>query len=180
MKVVLVGNECNYKTTVAEKLSKKVGYPIRKGSSFEMSTGTNEDLYAAFLAMTEWENTIIDRFIHCNRVYATLYPKYTILTDEQYNDIQKKMNKDTVVIYLYAETEVLKDRMALRGDEYVVSDMLGVINDEYDKVMKIPGIMTIKIDTGERSSDDIVHLIHHLLFKNDPDYGTGARGNTHE
>lgn len=159
MLILLEGNECNYKSTIAEKLSKEIGYDIKKGSSFEMAKGTNEALYESFKEMANWESTIVDRFIYSNRVYATVYDGYTILTDEQYEDIQERIKEKAIVIYLYADEEVLAERMGIRGDEYVEADMLGIINGQYDEVMPKSKVYTYGINTALSSSDECVVAI---------------------
>lgn len=154
--IVLEGNECNFKTTVAEKLSKRLGYGVKKGSSFEMSTGTNENLYQSFLKQVNWENTIIDRFIYSNKVYATLFPKYTILTDEQFSDLIEKVKGKMVIVYLHADGAIVRERLKERGDEYIKTDEIDAINTEYEKVISTPGIEVIRMNTGYLTSDEIV------------------------
>jgi cytidylate kinase len=73
MLIILEGNECNFKSTVAEKLSNLIGFNVVKGSSFEMSKTTNEELFNKFNQLSNLNRTIIDRFIYSNLVYASLY-----------------------------------------------------------------------------------------------------------
>lgn len=162
--IILEGNECVYKTTVAEKLRKAIGYEVKKGSSFEMSMGTNQELYDAFNRMTYWENTIVDRFVYSNRVYASLYPKYTLLEDDQYIDIQEKIKDKSLVVYLYADVDVLKERMSVRGDEYIKEDGLEDINIFYSDIMgSAVAKQVLYIDTGNKTSDEVVQDILHDL-----------------
>lgn len=128
-----------------------------------MSTATNEMLYQSFLGMTEWENTIVDRFIFSNRVYATLYPKYTILSIEQYQDILGKVREKGLLVYLHAESEVIEGRIAERGDEYIVGDEVRSINDEYDKFIHEVDMQSLVLNTGELTSDEIVEKIIQTL-----------------
>jgi deoxyadenosine/deoxycytidine kinase len=160
-RIFLEGNECNFKTTVAEKLSKRLGFEIVKGSSFEIATGTNEAMYNHFKSIIGMNNVIVDRFIYSNIVYATLYPEYTILTDHQFEELDGLLkDADSMVIYLYADTDTLKGRMSVRGDEYIKEDKLESINRMYEEIWENHTIIEpYGIDTSMFSSDDIVDFI---------------------
>jgi thymidylate kinase len=159
MIIILEGNECCFKTTVADKLSKKLNIPVVKGSSFEFSQCTNEELFQRFKELSELDNVIIDRFIYSNRVYATLYKDFAILTDDQRKHIEELIHKKAKVYYSYADEEVIKERISQRGDDYVNLDMVGKINKEYSSIMLDAGISTITFDTNEWNSDEITEEI---------------------
>ncbi|MEM5599348.1 hypothetical protein AAHB53_28775 [Niallia circulans] len=106
--IILEGNECCFKSTVASKLSEKSGYPIIKGSSFELSQCTNKELYEHFINFSINDNVIMDRFIYSNQVYATLYKDFAILTNDQRKHIEKLVFDKSIVYYLYAPDEVIK------------------------------------------------------------------------
>ena len=157
MIIILEGNECNFKTTVAEKLSKSLEIPVVKGSSFENAKCTNLQLYKHFVKLASMDDVIIDRSWISNRVYATLYEDYAILTGEQREDIEETVNKNTVavLVYLHADEDVLVERLRERGDEYVDESMIGKINDTYAEAIEETQLHTIRYDTGRHSSDRI-------------------------
>lgn len=165
MKIILCGNEANFKTTIAIKLSERLGYPIVKGSSFELATSTNSEMYDKMGKMLTLDNAIIDRYIYCNKVYASIFPQYTILTTRQFNFIERQIERDedgeTVVVYLHAPVEVLKKRLMKRGDEHMdkVLERLEVINDEYEHVFENSIVKPIRINTEEYGSDEIVKYL---------------------
>jgi len=159
MVIILEGNECCFKSTVAEKLSKKLNLPIVKGSSFELSKCTNEELFQKFKEFTQLDNVIIDRFIYSNYVYATLYEDYSILTDEQRREIEKLMLHKATVYYLFADGDVIKERILERGDDYVDVSMVQNINDTYVDIMLKAGLKTVAYDTNEWNSDEIAEDI---------------------
>lgn len=166
MNIIIEGVDGSYKTTVAKKLSKKLGAPVIKGSSFELATGTNEQLFQHFLQLTQLTNAIIDRSIYSNRVYATLYPKYTILTHNQREQIEEKIRDNSIVIYLSANSEIIIDRLEERGDEYITSDKVKDILGMYNTVMTDAVHNNIKVytfDTGILSSEDIVNQILEIV-----------------
>lgn len=169
MNYLIEGVDGSFKSTIAKKLSDKFHLPIVRGSSFKLATGTNEELYKFSLGLTQLNNTIIERGIYSNRVYATLYPEYTILTHEQRQKIENKMKSNTIVIYLTASPDVIIDRLEKRGDEYITTDRVEDIIGMYNAVMSDAvhnGIKVYTYDTGILSSDDIVAQISEILLAN--------------
>ena len=168
--IILEGNECNFKTTVAEKLSKKLGWEVVKGSSFEMSQCNNEELYQKFIDLTKLDNVIIDRFTWSNLVYASLYEDFSIITLEQAKEIQRLIVDKAYVVFLHADHEVLIERIGVRGDDYVKTEKLESINKKYWEVIvdtldiqnpksEFKSFQGNMFDTAKYGSDDIVESI---------------------
>ncbi|MFC8686025.1 hypothetical protein [Brevibacillus porteri] len=164
MLVILEGNECNYKTTVAEKLSKKTGMSIIKGSSFEQSKFTNEKLFNNFKEILSLKNTIVDRYIFSNLVYASLYDDYSIINTLQREIIESELIKnESVVVYLYSDVDVLSYRLGNRGDDYVKQDKLQAINDKYSEVLSETTVPILHVNTKSVSSTFIANYIYKLI-----------------
>jgi thymidylate kinase len=157
--IILEGNECCFKTTIAEKLSKKLNIPVIKGSSFEHSQCTNEELFNKFKEYAELENVIIDRFIYSNYVYATLYEDFAILTDEQRTQIEEIIKQKAKVYYLFADDHIIQQRIEQRGDDYVNVDMVSKINQTYTQSFFNTILHINAFDTEEWNSDEIVEEI---------------------
>jgi thymidylate kinase len=157
--IIIEGSDCNYKTTVAEKLSKELGIPIVKGSSFEFAESPNEVLYERSMEIAKLDNVIIDRFIYSNRTYATLYKDYSILTNEQRQEIEDVIRHKATVYYLFADDEIIKGRITERGDDYVDVSMVKKINNLYSEVMMDAAVKISAYDTNDWSSDEIVEEI---------------------
>lgn len=156
MLLILEGNECCFKTTVAEKLSQQLNIPVVKGSTFEFSKCTNEELFERFKQLSELDNVIIDRFIYSNRVYATLYEDYAILTAQQRLEIEQLIKCKATVYYLFADDKIIESRIKQRGDDYVVPEMVGKINNTYDSTMSESKLKVVAFDTNDWSSAEIV------------------------
>lgn len=168
MQIFLEGNELNYKTTVANKLAERLGYTYIKGSSFELATGTQLDMLDYFIEALKVDNAVVDRFIYSNYVYATLYPKYTLLREVSFDNLDWCIANPTynsrLVVYLYADTNVLIDRYRQRGDEYIVEDKLEAINSMYEQCWSQSIVTPLRINTAEYTSDEIVdQIISHSL-----------------
>ncbi|ATX84226.1 hypothetical protein CU084_11295 [Bacillus velezensis] len=161
--LILEGTDCCYKSTVAEKLSKELGYPVIKGSSFELAESGNEKLFEHFNKLADEDNVIIDRYIYSNLVYAKKFKDYSILTEEQQRTIEKKIRDKAKVIYLHADTKVIKQRLHERGDEYINDRDIEPVLELYREVMSDAGLHTYSWDTEQWNSDEIVDGLVHLF-----------------
>lgn len=161
--IILEGTDCCYKSTVADKLSKELGYPVIKGSSFELAKSGNEKLFEHFNKLTDEDNVIIDRYIYSNLVYAKKFKEYSILTEEQQRIIEGKIRDKAKVIYLHADPKVIKQRLLERGDEYINDRDIEPVLELYREVMSNAGLHTYSWDTGQRDSDDIVEDLIQLF-----------------
>lgn len=166
MNIIIEGLDCTYKSTVANKLSKKINFPVLKGSSFELSSCSNSELYAHFLELTALEKSIIDRSIYSNLVYASLYDGYAMITEEQRAVIENRLRSNSLVVYLTASIDTIVDRLNERGDEYIVPNKVGEIVSKYNEIMSSAVKNDIRVhtfDTGILSSNDVVEQVIELL-----------------
>lgn len=161
--IILEGTDCCYKSTVADKLSKELGYPVIKGSSFEFAKSGNEKLFEHFNKLADEDNVIIDRYIYSNLVYAKKFKGYSILTEEQQRTIEKKIRDKAKVIYLHADPKVIKQRLRDRGDEYITERDIEPVLELYNQVIDEMGLHMNSWDTNEWNSDEIVEDIIHLI-----------------
>ncbi|MEE4534994.1 AAA family ATPase [Bacillus velezensis] len=161
--IILEGTDCCYKSTVADKLSKELGYPVIKGSSFELAKSGNEKLFEHFNKLADEDNVIIDRYIYSNLVYAKKFKGYSILTEEQQRTIEKKIRDKAKVIYLHADPKVIKQRLRDRGDEYITERDIEPVLELYNQVIDEMGLHMNSWDTNEWNSDEIVEDIIHLI-----------------
>ncbi|WP_416515614.1 AAA family ATPase [Bacillus velezensis] len=161
--IILEGTDCCYKSTVADKLSKELGYPVIKGSSFELAKNGNEMLFEHFNKLADEDNVIIDRYIYSNLVYAKKFKDYSILTEEQQRTIEKKIRDKAKVIYLHADPKVIKQRLLERGDEYINDRDIEPVLELYREVMSEIGLHTYSWDTEQWSSEEIAEGIIHLI-----------------
>lgn len=161
--LILEGTDGCFKTTVAGLVSKKLGIEVVKGSTFEHSQCTNEELFEKFKELAKFENVVLDRFIYSNQVYATLYKDFAILTEEQRKDIESAIHGKAKLFYLHADDKVVQDRITTRGDEYVDVSMVPRIRKEYTQAIAEAGIPVISYDTNEWSSEEIAEDIVRLV-----------------
>lgn len=161
--IILEGADCCYKSTIADKLSKELGYPVIKGSSFELAKSGNEKLFEHFSKLADEDNVIIDRYIYSNLVYARKFRDYSILTEEQQRAIEKKIRDKAKVIYLHADPKVIKQRLLERGDEYINDRDIEPVLELYNQVIDEMGLHMNSWDTNEWNSDEIVEDIIHLI-----------------
>lgn len=190
--LIIEGCDASGKSTLIEALRKELKeFLVRKGSSFEHSNCTNEELFKKFdrlVMASECELTgegstdcsmpakiIFDRFIYSNYVYASLYEDYAILTANQRKDIEFWINHEAVILYLTAPEEILKERLNSRGDDYVKAERIPAILEKYDEVLatvdeKIP---VYRIDTSVQTTEDVVKFVINSLLDENGDRKDG-------
>lgn len=159
MFIVIDGCDATYKTTLANKLAKKLNFPVIKGSTFELSKCDNKQLFDRFLKLAQLDNVVIDRFIYSNLVYASLYSDYAILNQSQFDEIEKLIKDKSLLIYLTSDAKTIKNRLRNRGDDYVNEDMIEKILDKYAEVMNKSSLTIHTYDTKLWDGDMIVEDI---------------------
>lgn len=165
MNILLEGSDATFKTTVAEKLSKRLGMDVIKGSSFEMSQCSNRELFDKFQEIHSQENVIIDRSVFSNYVYGTIYNK-TILTDAQREVIEEQFRKNTLTVYLHADAKDIQERINIRGDEDIKGDMIPSILYLYELILEESSqnnVPMMKFNTSSVSSDSVVETLALLM-----------------
>lgn len=159
---ILEGSDATGKTTLAKQLSDKLELLTIKGSSFEQSDCTNEELYKHFKKVANLDNVIVDRHIYSNRIYATLYKDYAILSDKQRTKIENIFKQDALVIYLTADEETIIKRLKQRGDKYVTPDKVAPILNLYQVAISDAldnNVTVLYYDTSILSTEEIVEDI---------------------
>ena len=157
---IVIGTDCSGKTSLVDMLSDITEFKVVKGSSFEHSQCTQDELFEKFLEFTKMDNVVFDRFTYCNEVYSKMYDDYAMLSDGQRRFIEREMKGNAIVIYLYADDEVLKQRFNYRGDDYVSLEKLKYAKKKYEEAIhKIEHLEVIKFDTGKMTTKEIVKHI---------------------
>lgn len=157
---IVVGTDCSGKTSLVDMLSDITEFKVVKGSSFQDSQCTQDELFDKFLEFTKLDNVIFDRFTFCNEVYAEMYDDFAMLSDEQRRFIEQEMRDKATIIYLYADDEILEQRFNNRGDDYVPLDKIKYAKSKYEESLhKVEHLEVVKFDTGKMTTKQIVEQI---------------------
>lgn len=157
---IVVGTDCSGKTSLVEMLSDISEFEVVKGSSFEHSKCTQDELFEKFLEFTKLDDVIFDRFTYCNEIYAEMYDDFAMLSDKQRRFIEQEMKDKATIIYLYADDEVLEKRFDSRGDDYVPLDKIKYAKGKYEESLsKVKDLEVVKFDTGKMATKEIVEQI---------------------
>ncbi|MNG24987.1 SPBc2 prophage-derived uncharacterized protein YorR [compost metagenome] len=84
-----------------------------------------------------------------------MYEDFAILTDEQREGIEDMLKGKTTVAYLFADDDVIKERISERGDDYVDVSMVGKISNTYVGTMLDSTLRILSYDTEEWNSSEI-------------------------
>lgn len=163
MNIILEGNECTFKTTLADYLAERTKMPIMKGSSFNSALCTQDELFRFYKETFNRQGVIFDRSFYSNLVYGPLYPKYTTISQEQLAELEELV-ADSVVIWHRASTDVIKERLRIRGDEYIKEEDIDIINERYEGVMRKARLVVIQFDTERRTVESFYDgIAKHLV-----------------
>lgn len=165
--IIVEGSDLVGKTTFAENLSKKTGYEIIKGSSFELSELGADAMFQYMMNLLDEDNIIVDRFFYSNLIYASIYD-YPKLSYSQLMRLHQKMNRvKATLIYLHANDEVLDERYNMRGDDDIKSiEEIIRISMVYRQTMTRndmqPRIM-FSMDTSNTDSEELSSIVSKTL-----------------
>jgi len=157
---IVVGTDCSGKTSLVNMLSDITEFKVVKGSSFQHSQCSQDELFEKFLEFTKLDDVIFDRFTFCNEIYAPMYDDFAMLSDKQRRFIEQEMKDKATIIYLYADDEVLEERFNNRGDDYVPLDKIKYAKGKYEESLsKVKDLKVVKFDTGKMTTKEIVEQI---------------------
>jgi thymidylate kinase len=180
--IILEGNECTFKSTLAELLSKELNIPVKKGSSFEAATKPNDQLYKWYQeTFGGVESTIYDRGFYSNLVYASLFESHPVtgaqiymLEQDQIYALEEMLLRNydqVIVVFCTAPTDVLKSRLAERGDENINAEELEEISERYYEVIvdelvdRKSGPELILYETVYRTPEEFTNYFKYFIKK---------------
>lgn len=171
MLIQVIGCDASGKSTFIEALSKELNYPVLKGSSFQQSQCSQDELYEKFDKLMDLENTILDRSFYCNLVYAPLYKDYAMISDEQFEKLESKIEGKSLTIYLYADVETLTERLNKRGDDYVKAERIPEILKGYADVLVKSKLNFAHFDTNDIGVAEMVELTKRIIKRIESEEG---------
>lgn len=163
MLIKVIGCDASGKTTFIKALSKELGYPVKKGSSFESALCSQDELFEKFKQNQELENTILDRDFYCNLSYAPLYKDYAMISDDQFKWLEFIADPKSLLIYLYADAKTLQKRLNERGDDYVKAERIPEILASYENVLSKSKVNYVQFDTSDIDTEEMVKLTKKVL-----------------
>lgn len=159
MKTIIVeGADCSGKDTLIESLSQSIGFSVVRGSSFEISKKGKQAMYDIMIeSIYSDSNIIMNRSHLSNLVYAPIfgYPMIELRTARELK--QRIDEEDVLVVYLYADSNILTERMKNRGDDDVKPSELNKILEGYSRIFdgKNAPKNVVKFNTGLMSTEEI-------------------------
>lgn len=160
--IIVCGCDGSGKSTLENKLQEKLHWDITKGSSFNLAKCSNKELFCHFINILKGEkNRIIDRFAHCNVVYASKFTDYAMLTNRQFKCIQSKIEENNnLLIYVHADEKVINERINKRGDDYIDINDIHDIIERYEMIFnKDSKFKYIDVDTTNGITNEMVDYI---------------------
>lgn len=172
-KIIVEGTDCSGKDSLIKELKRITGYPVIRGSSFELSVGGSESMRDVMLDNLKEENVIFNRSYISNIVYAPLF-NYPMISKKHIDDVISRISDtgmETVLVYLHTDVNTLKNRMKNRGDDDVSpNDLKNILNRYTDVIIGdlVPNNI-LSYDTSVYSSEQIANDVI-TYFNEKPSY----------
>ena len=169
--ILLEGCDGAGKSTMAKLLQKLTGYEIVSGSNFELAEKGADYMFEFLRELSNRQNIIVDRSWLSNYIYARLYDKNS-MTDAQFEELTRMFDEKSIMIVLTASLDVLVDRINKRGDDYIKTDEIQPILENYLKLSLQPKYITttnvfMNTDFGIKESNVVPIL---KLLKDVPNF----------
>jgi len=137
MILIIEGPDGSGKTTLAEYLSKQMGFPIKHRSNPKTEEEKREMMQSYIDDIKNSNNIIWDRCFYSEMVYGPVMRDKSYITKYQMLDLEQMLLKaGALVIYCTDDTLELWERCQTRGEHYITTvELMGEIKTRYDKLM---------------------------------------------
>ena len=164
--IIVDGCDCTGKTTLINELSRITGFKALKGSDFNIAEQGTEKMYEFMLSLSRLnESVILDRYFISNLVYAPMY-NANMLKENHIKSIINEIKRKSITIYLFADEDIIRNRMINRSDDYININDIGEILSRYkEKIDEYKNDITIlEFDTGIYSSNEIANMVKEMII----------------
>lgn len=95
-------------------------------------------------------NLIFDRFFPSELVYSKVKRNYEAGEDPEYTILENALrNRKHLIVYCDPGLDTIKDRLASRGDDYVVPEDIDELYARYEALFGVLDLNVLKLDTTQ-------------------------------
>jgi thymidylate kinase len=152
MNWILLGPDGGGKSTLAEALSKKFGFPV---IHFTHRDATDDQLMTYLKVARNNNNVIYDRFIHDSWVYGPIFGGQSVATMEEIQIVENELKqKGAILVYCYAPLPQLVARMRERKEDgdFVTSKDVNRIKrviKRYEELLEKTTLDVVRYDSSK-------------------------------
>lgn len=151
--IIVIGADGSGKTSVVEALNNKLRYNTKHFSN-PKDYQDAKDSYYKFLEETN-ENYILDRYYEGEMIFAPIYRGYD--GSDYFKDLETKLKDkfDVLLVYLCPPLEVILERIAERGEDFVKEEHYEYCYKKVSNFFGMSSLNKIVFDTSLMTPDEI-------------------------
>ena len=157
--IIFEGVDCSGKSSLANKLSKKVKNGILIKSNYKPDSSNTSEIKKQYLKIllsinnsiwTQDEYIILDRY-HLSQVVYSIMRGHDDLDDPWYNWFESNLclgKNDACLIWVDEPEHVIISRLNGRGDEHIKEEDVHMLRERYAKAYARSNLPKIKVDSN--------------------------------
>ncbi|HLO11555.1 MAG TPA: AAA family ATPase [Pseudoneobacillus sp.] len=147
--IILIGSDGSGKTTIAEELSKILGYPVEHhGPVKSHEAGYRE--YFNCIRTTDY-SVIKDRFHEGEKIFAPIYRGYEA---EYFPELEKELISkfNPLLVMIYAPFNVILQRLEERGEDFVKPEHFKYCYEKVQDIFNESTLPKMMVNTEYKSA----------------------------
>jgi len=173
MIIIIEGCDLSGKSTVVEDLKRYYGNGavVFKNPIKPRTKNDQENIFVAYTVMfgmalkDEFKNKLVifDRAYPSEMVYSKVKRNYEALNDLRWWKFDSNTaQEDVLMVYCYAPISNLRERLKVRGDDYVKAGELEKLVERYDRFLKKTKLLYVKIKSTDTREHNLLKILDFL------------------
>jgi len=178
MLIIIEGVDCSGKTTLINEMMRRAhnAFHIRRSdvpksaektevSRLKRSYKVIKEIYCRVIKPNQG-HLVVERFYPSELVYSGIKRGYEAFEDKFYSCFEKELleslGDDIVVIHVFQEAKIIKERLKFRGDDYVTEEEVGKLSMRYIDFLNWTQLNAYSIPGNNTGIESAINYINSL------------------
>lgn len=148
--IVFEGLDGTGKTSLAQMVAKIIDSEYTHNDKSKTYEEGKANSYNYISTLRRSNEAVIDRLVHTGEaVYAPVYRGYD--GSDYFEDLESKMLEEfnIIIVYVTAKEEIIKSRLEYRGEDYIKTEDLNKLKENYERYLSNTKIPYVTFDNSE-------------------------------